>query len=99
MISACKEAKVKLMIAYRQQYEPHNRALRQLVTEGKFGATSRFCIFKLSTARRSHSMATKEIIGWWGLLPDVGLYCLNASRFLSGEEPVEVMASILSTQG
>ncbi len=42
MISACKEAKVKLMIAYRQQYEPHNRALRQLVTEGKLGALRGF---------------------------------------------------------
>lgn len=32
-------------------------------------------------------------------MPDVGLYCLNTSRFLLGEEPVEVMASTYSTPG
>ena len=26
-------------------------------------------------------------------MPDVGVYCLNAARFLSGEEPYEVMAT------
>lgn len=26
-------------------------------------------------------------------LPDVGIYCLNASRFLSSEEPIEVLAT------
>ena len=34
-----------------------------------------------------------------GALPDVGLYCLNAARFLSGEEPVEVMGNTWSTPG
>lgn len=32
-----------------------------------------------------------------GSLPDVGIYRLNATRFLSGEEPVEVMAQIHTT--
>lgn len=31
MIAACKQANVKLMIAYRQQFEPHNEALRKMV--------------------------------------------------------------------
>lgn len=29
-----------------------------------------------------------------GCLPDVGIYCLNATRFLSGEEPVSVQATV-----
>ncbi len=34
-----------------------------------------------------------------GALPDVGLYCLNGARFLTGEEPVEVFARTYSTPG
>ena len=29
----------------------------------------------------------------------MGIYCLSAARYLSGEEPVEVMGSTYSTQG
>ena len=34
-----------------------------------------------------------------GALPDIGLYCLNAARFLSNEEPVEVIAQAYSPPG
>ena len=94
MISACKEAKVKLMIAYRQQYEPHNRALRQLVTEGKLGGLRGFVSSNSQQQGDPTQWRLKKSLAGGGCLPDVGLYCLNASRFLSGEEPVEVMASI-----
>jgi predicted dehydrogenase len=33
-----------------------------------------------------------------GSLPDVGLYCLNAARYLTGEEPVEVYGQISTTR-
>jgi predicted dehydrogenase len=35
MVAACKQ--VKLMIAYRQQYEPMNRVLEKVVRDGKLG--------------------------------------------------------------
>ena len=34
-----------------------------------------------------------------GSLPDIGLYCLNTSRFVLGEEPHTVIASIYATPG
>ena len=95
MISACKEAKVKLMIAYRQQYEPHNLALRQLVTEGKLGALRGFVSSNSQQQGDPTQWRLKKSLAGGGCLPDVGLYCLNASRFLSGEEPTEVMATIV----
>ena len=93
MISACKEAKVKLMVAYRQQYEPHNRALRQLVTEGKLGTLRGFVSSNSQQQGDPTQWRLKKSLSGGGCLPDVGLYCLNASRFLSGEEPTEVMAT------
>jgi predicted dehydrogenase len=95
MISACEEAKVRLMIAYRQQYEPHNRALRQMVTEGKLGALRGFVSSNSQQQGDPTQWRLKKSLSGGGCLPDVGLYCLNASRFLSGEEPSEVMATIV----
>jgi len=92
MIAACKQAKVKLMIAYRQQYEPHNRALRQLVTDGKLGKLRGFVSSNSQQEGDPTQWRLKRSLSGGGCLPDVGLYCLNASRFLSGEEPIEVMA-------
>lgn len=94
MIAACKRAGVKLMIAYRQQYEPMNRTLGKAVREGKLG--------KLRSIVASNSQNEGDATQWrlnkklagGGALPDVGIYCLNASRFLSGEEPNEVIAMI-----
>jgi predicted dehydrogenase len=94
MIAACAQAKVKLMIAYRQQYEPHNRALRQLVTEGKLGKLRGFVSSNSQQQGDPTQWRLKKALAGGGCLPDVGLYCLNASRFLSGEEPTEVMAQI-----
>jgi predicted dehydrogenase len=94
MIAACKQANVKLMIAYRQQYEPHNRALRQSVTDGKLGKLRGFVSSNSQQEGDPTQWRLKKALSGGGCLPDVGLYCLNASRFLSGEEPTEVMAQI-----
>ncbi len=95
MIAACKRANVKLMIAYRQQYEAMNRTLEEAVKNGKLG--------KLRSMVSTNSQAEGDPTQWrlhralagGGCLPDVGIYCLNAARFLSGEEPEEVFGATL----
>ena len=37
MIAACDRARVKLMVAYRVQYEPHNREVVRLLRSGELG--------------------------------------------------------------
>jgi predicted dehydrogenase len=32
----------------------------------------------------------KQALAGGGSLPDVGIYCLNATRYITGEEPIEV---------
>nr|WP_279628686.1 Gfo/Idh/MocA family oxidoreductase [Caballeronia pedi] len=36
----------------------------------------------------------KRALAGGGAMPDIGLYCLNAVRFLSGEEPQDVIATV-----
>jgi predicted dehydrogenase len=93
MIAACKKAKVKLMIAYRQQYEPHNKALRKLVADGKLGALRGFVSSNSQQEGDPTQWRLHKALSGGGCLPDVGLYCLNAARFLSGKEPTEVLAT------
>ena len=97
MIEACAKAGRHLMIAYRCQYEPNNRALQDMVRTGQYGVP------KLYDAVNTQNMAAptqwrlvKRMAGG-GALPDIGLYCLNGARFLTGEEPVEVFARTSAT--
>lgn len=99
MIDACAKAGRHLMIAYRCQYEPNNRALEAMVRDKRHGAA------KLYDAVNTQNMAAPtqwrfdKALAGGGALPDIGLYCLNGARFLTGEEPVEVSAQTYSTPG
>ncbi len=99
MIDACNKANIKLMIAYRIQYQPHNRYIREQLQKRTFGVP------KLIEACNSQSSANPEhwrhklALAGGGSLPDIGLYCLNTNRFILGEEPTEVFAYQYSTPG
>jgi predicted dehydrogenase len=94
MIDACKQAGRKLMIAYRCQYLPEYRALIGMARDRQLGAL-RFIEASngQNNADDGQWRAIKAMSGG-GSLPDVGLYCLNAARFITGEEPVEISARI-----
>lgn len=95
MIDACKRANVKLMIAYRQQYEPMNRFLQDAVQSGKLGKLRSVIASNSQNEGDPTQWRLKRALAGGGCLPDVGLYCLNAARFLSGEEPDEVLATTI----
>ena len=94
MISACKAAGVLLMIAYRQQYEPMNRAILKLIRDGKMGALRSMVATNAQNQGDRSQWRQKAVLAGGGCLPDVGIYCLNAARFLSGEEPTEVWGTL-----
>ncbi len=86
MIAACKSAGVKLMIAYRCQYEPTNLKAVSLIRSGAIGQVQAIeSAFGFNIARGEWRLVKKMSGG--GPLVDVGIYALNASRYLTGEEP------------
>jgi len=98
MIQACQQAQRKLMIAYRSQYEPLARALLKMARENRLGQL-RECISANSQNMGDPAQwRLKKALAGGGPLPDIGIYCINAARFLSGEEPVEVMGSIVNNR-
>ncbi|MGA0555516.1 Gfo/Idh/MocA family protein [Larkinella sp. VNQ87] len=99
MIDACKKADRKLMIAYRIQYEPNNRMIREMVQSKKYGAVKFIeAVNAQNSANPQHWRHVKALAGG-GALPDIGLYCLNTVRYLLAEEPTEVFAYQYSTPG
>lgn len=96
MIAACKRAGVKLMIAYRMQYEPHARAAIRMAREGKLGGVQVMDMINNQDQGDPAQWRQEKRLAGGGSLPDVGLYCLNTARAVLGEEPVEVTATIWS---
>lgn len=90
MIAACRSANVKLMIAYRQQYEPNNRAIVKMVKDARLGTLRSYVATNTQNEGDPSQWRLNRKLAGGGCLPDVGLYCLNAARFLSGEEPDSV---------
>ena len=94
MIAACKAANVKLMIAYRQQYEPMNREIVKMRKAGKLGTLRSFIATNAQNQGDPNQWRQKLALAGGGCLPDVGVYCLSAARFWTGEEPIEVFGQI-----
>ncbi|MEK6398796.1 MAG: Gfo/Idh/MocA family oxidoreductase, partial [Terriglobus sp.] len=90
MIAACGAARVRLGIAYRCPHTTTHKHLRQLVQTGAFGPLSSLRIesgfgFELKPGWRDEGK-----LAGGGSMWDVGIYPLNAARFLLGEEPIAV---------
>jgi predicted dehydrogenase len=91
MIAACKQADRKLMIAYRCQYEPTNLKVIELLRQGYAGKLQ---IMSSSNGFNIHPgewRLNKKMAGG-GPLVDVGIYSIQAMRYLTGEEPTVVDA-------
>ncbi len=99
MVDACRAAGRKLMIAYRCQYEPYNRELLRMVREQALGPARFIDAVNVQNQGDGEQWRFKRALAGGGSLPDVGLYCLNAARFLTGEEPIEVIARTYSPPG
>ena len=91
MIAVCKEAGVMLSIGYRLHFDPFNLEMMRLANDKVYGNVKRIYA--------SHGLSSvqgwrldKEMAGG-GPLMDVGIYCVNAGRYITGQEPIVVHAT------
>ncbi|PZP46186.1 MAG: gfo/Idh/MocA family oxidoreductase [Azospirillum brasilense] len=99
MVDACAKAGVRLMVAYRCQYEPYNRAAIALVRSGELGKLRFIEATNVQANGPGPQWRYSKALAGGGALPDIGLYCLNATRYITGEEPVEITARRYSPPG
>ena len=100
MIEACRKANVKLMIAYRCQYHPLHLKAIELIRTGAVGQVQAIDSAFGFNIRPGEWRLNKKMAGG-GPLVDVGIYCLNASRYLTGENPrdIKAHASVIDHDG
>jgi predicted dehydrogenase len=90
MIESAEEGGVKLMIAYRLHFEPANLAAVEVARSGRLGELKVFTSTFTMQVHPPNIRLESERGG--GTLYDIGIYCINAARYLFGEEPEEVLA-------
>jgi predicted dehydrogenase len=91
MVSVCHRNKVLFMTAYRKYFEPSSLALKKMITTGDLGRID--IIHTLFAEHRPLGdsspswLFSKKLCGG-GPLTDLGVYCINTTRWLVDEDPI-----------
>jgi predicted dehydrogenase len=92
MIDTAEQNGVKLMIAYRLHFEEANLEAIRLIKGNKIGDARIFASgFALQVAADNIRVRESTLDGG-GPLYDMGVYCINAARYLFRAEPLDVLA-------
>ncbi len=96
MIDACRETGVTLMIAYRLHFEEANLEAIRIATKGELGNLRIFTsVFSQQVAEGNIRITEPESRGG-GNMYDMGVYSINAARYLFRDEPMEALAVSIS---
>lgn len=90
MMHAATAAGIKLMIAYRLHFEAANLQAVELAQNGELGDVRFFSSVFCLNVKPGNVRLDREQGG--GTLYDIGIYCINAARYLFQAEPLEVSA-------
>jgi predicted dehydrogenase len=97
MIEACKKANVKLLVGYRMHFEPKTLEIIRMRKEGELGKILFFqglSGFKIGDPNQWR--LNRQLAGG-GAMMDIGIYSINGSRYMVGEEPIWVTAQETKT--
>ena len=101
MQKAAKAAGKKLMVAYRSRFEPFNQKAIEFAadkTYGKVNAIAAHKGFFIGDRLGKNNWRSKREYAWGGALVDIGVYSIQACRYIAGSEPSEVSAFAFSTE-
>jgi predicted dehydrogenase len=94
MVEACRRNGVLLMTAYRKHFEPSCLYLKGLIRNGDLGRIDviHTAFSELHSPGVSLPWLLDPNMAGGGPLTDLGVYCVNTTRWLLGEDPVSVTA-------
>jgi predicted dehydrogenase len=92
MIAAADDNHVKLMIAYRLHFEESNLEAIELAHSGKLGEPRFFDSAFAQQVVANNIRLTEPVERGGGPVYDMGVYCINAARYLFRAEPTAVAA-------
>src|SRR5437016_8214626 len=92
MIDAGRKANKKLMVAYRCRYEPYNQEAIRVARSHELGTVKVILADAGFAMKDPNVWRLKKSLAGGGSLMDIGIYALQAARYLTGEEPIVVSA-------
>lgn len=99
MIAAVKAANRLLGVAYRCRFEPHHLECIRLARTKELGAVRLIDSFFSNDIQDSEVWRLKRALAGGGPLLVLGVYALQASRYLTGEDPTWVSATTVKGEG
>jgi len=90
IVSVCEKQNVKLMTAYRLHLEEANLSAIEVTHSGQIGTARLFTAVHTMQIEPDNVRVDLSLGG--GPLEDIGIYCLNAARYIFRAEPEEVFA-------
>ncbi len=90
IVDACKKGGVRLMTAYRLHFEEGNLQAIEVIKSGRIGEPRLFASVHTTQVDPDNIRTDLSLGG--GPLEDIGIYCLNAARYIFQDEPDEVSA-------
>ena len=97
MIAACKAASVRFFVGYRLHFEPFNLEARRVGQKKEFGNVKVIQSEFGFKAGDPNQWRLKKSLAGGGAMMDVGIYCIQANRYCTGEEPTFVTAQEFKT--
>ena len=99
MIDAGRKANRKLMVAYRCRYEPFNQEAIRMARQQELGPTKVILADHGFNIGDPTQWRLNKTLAGGGSLMDIGIYSLQAARYITGEEPTEINAMSYTTPG
>jgi predicted dehydrogenase len=97
IVDACKKAGVQLGVGYRLQFEANNQECVRLAREKVLGDVKVIDANFGFAAGDPNQWRLKRDLAGGGALMDVGIYCLQTARMLTGEDPIWISAAETKT--
>mmetsp|Transcript_2504 Transcript_2504/g.8120 ORF Transcript_2504/g.8120 Transcript_2504/m.8120 type:complete len:419 (+) Transcript_2504:31-1287(+) len=84
-----REKGVKLMVALQRRFDPNFMRVKSAIMDGEIGSPVQIRL----TSRDPSPPPKKYVEGGGGIFKDMAIHDLDMSRFLMGEDPLEVFAT------
>lgn len=97
MVDACQNAGVKLLVGYRMHFEPHTLEIIRMRKANEFGRILFFQGLSGFIIGDPTQWRLNKALSGGGSLMDIGIYSINGSRYMIGEDPIWVTAQETKT--
>ncbi|WP_336516477.1 Gfo/Idh/MocA family oxidoreductase [Pollutibacter soli] len=97
MVAACKKANVKLLVGYRMHFEPNTLEIIRQRAAGEFGKVYFFQGLSGFRIGDPTQWRLNRKLAGGGAMMDIGVYSINGSRYMIGEEPIWITAQETKT--